>query len=89
MKSIVPPIAVVLREKCKPLNYYSNVEAYTQNAVVVTKQRQLRRKWAGFDVRDRLYSQQKGLCEFCNLPLDDFSTYSVGPDYANCEVHHV
>jgi 5-methylcytosine-specific restriction endonuclease McrA len=90
---IIPPQLVVLSNKCKPLNPYSNTEEYTEHALITRKQRKEvptpnSKKWT-LDNNSILYNQQEGRYEFCNLYLHDLEDYEGGLDMKNTAIHHV
>jgi 5-methylcytosine-specific restriction endonuclease McrA len=82
---------LVLWNKCKALNYYSNKDLYVENSILIHKRRKGEpSKAAGsksrkLNIKSLLYNEQKGKCEYCNQILDNMEDelgYSL-------VVHHV
>ena len=93
MNSILPLQLVVLRNKCKPLNYYSNTNSYLENISIIKKQRKgtisLGQKIRRLDYKTELYNRQGGRCEYCNQVLDSRPNGEFGFELADCVIHHV
>jgi len=94
------PIAtqlLVLRDKCKVLNYYSNKDKYIENTLKIRKARRSKiaidvmAKSRQLDIKSLLYNIQKGRCEYCNQELEELLILEEDiQDYKNnVVIHHV
>jgi hypothetical protein len=74
----IPTQLLVLRNDCKPLNYYSNKDNYIENTLKIRKAKKTKVtidigiKARQPDVKSILYNNQNGKCEYCNQELEEF-----------------
>jgi len=90
---IIFPQLVVIRDKCKRLNPYSNTEEYTEHALIICKQRKEvptpNSKKLTLDNNSILYNQQEGRCESYNLYLYGLEDYERDLDMKNTVIRYV